>query len=57
MGLCRLDRLSRKHNSDICPSGSLAICFSSMLKNHETESFLILAGRRWGGAAELDVIF
>jgi hypothetical protein len=30
---------------------------SSLLKNLETESFLILAGRCWGGAVELDVIF
>ncbi|WOH52447.1 hypothetical protein [Bradyrhizobium sp. sBnM-33] len=30
---------------------------SSPLKNHEMESFLILAGRCWGEAAELDVNF
>jgi hypothetical protein len=31
--------------------------FSSLLKNLEMESFLVLAGRCWGGAVELDVIF
>ena len=30
---------------------------SSLLKNLEVESFLVLAGRCWGGAVELDVIF
>ena len=30
---------------------------SSLLKNLEMESFLILAGRCRGGAVELDVIF
>jgi hypothetical protein len=30
---------------------------SSLLKNLEMESFRILAGRCWGGAVELDVIF
>jgi hypothetical protein len=30
---------------------------NSLLKNLEMESFLILAGRCWGGAVELDVIF
>jgi hypothetical protein len=30
---------------------------SSLLKNLEIESFCILAGRCWGGAVELDVIF
>jgi hypothetical protein len=30
---------------------------SSLLKNLEMESFFILAGRCWGGAVELDVIF
>jgi hypothetical protein len=30
---------------------------SSLLKNLEIESFRILAGRCWGGAVELDVIF
>jgi hypothetical protein len=30
---------------------------SSLLKNLEMGSFLILAGRCWGGAVELDVIF
>jgi hypothetical protein len=30
---------------------------SSLLKNLEIESFLILAGRCWGGATELDLIF
>jgi hypothetical protein len=30
---------------------------SSLLKNLEIESFLILAGRCRGGAVELDVIF
>ncbi|MET4038304.1 hypothetical protein ABMB68_009881, partial [Bradyrhizobium sp. RT4a] len=29
----------------------------SLLKNLEMESFRILAGRCWGDAAELDVIF
>ena len=30
---------------------------SSLLKNLEIESFRILAGRCWGDAVELDVIF
>jgi hypothetical protein len=30
---------------------------SSLLKNPEVEGFLVLAGRYWGDAAELDVIF
>jgi hypothetical protein len=30
---------------------------SSLLKNLEMESFLVLADRCWGGAVELDVIF
>lgn len=30
---------------------------SSLLKNLEMEGFLVLAGRCWGEAAELDVIF
>jgi hypothetical protein len=30
---------------------------SSLLKNLEMGSFLILGGRCWGGAVELDVIF
>jgi len=30
---------------------------SSLLKNLEMESFLILAGRCWSGAVELDVIY
>jgi hypothetical protein len=30
---------------------------SSLLKNLEMESFLVLAGRCWSGAVELDVIF
>jgi hypothetical protein len=36
---------------------SLQIAFSSLLKNLEIESFLILAGRCRGGVVELDVIF
>ena len=31
--------------------------FSSLLKNLEMESFLVLADRCWGGAVDLDVIF
>jgi hypothetical protein len=30
---------------------------SSLLKNLEMESFLVLVGRCWSGAVELDVIF
>ena len=30
---------------------------NSLLKNLEMESFVVLAGRCWGGAVELDVIF
>jgi hypothetical protein len=33
------------------------IRLSSLLKNHELESYLVLAGRCWDGAVELDVIF
>jgi hypothetical protein len=35
----------------------MANCTSSLLKILEMESFLVLAGRCWGGAVELDVIF
>ena len=31
--------------------------FSSLLKNLEMERFVILSGRCWDGAVELDVIF
>jgi len=34
-----------------------AISSSSLLKNLEMERFVILSGRCWGGAVELDVIF
>jgi hypothetical protein len=30
---------------------------SSLLKNLEMESFVVLAGRCWSGSVELDVIF
>jgi hypothetical protein len=36
---------------------TMANCTSSLLKNLEMGSFLILAGGCWGGAVELDVIF
>jgi hypothetical protein len=39
------------------PPRDLAMRSSSLLKNLEMESFLVLAGRCWGGAVELDVIF
>jgi hypothetical protein len=39
------------------PNWMAAICSSSLLKNHEMESFRILAGRCLSGAVDLDVIF
>jgi hypothetical protein len=38
-------------------AGARGRASSSLLKNLEMESFRILAGRCWGGAVELDVIF
>ena len=40
-----------------CPNDVIISPASSLLKNLEMESFRILAGRCWGDAAELDVIF
>jgi hypothetical protein len=42
---------------DLAQPGLSMLRSSSLLKNHEMESFRILAGRCLSGAVDLDVIF
>ena len=48
--------MNRRHFL-LSAGAGLGAMSSSLLKNLEMESFVVLAGRCWGGAVELDVIF